>query len=128
MKMSLFLVLALLISVSSHAQSINFAGTYVSPHEVGALSYTNKKACEADKGDWRNGLCVFKSGDIVVIKDSVDGKFSISIESVGTNIHTCEFEGKAVSLNKVQLVSDQASTETVYNNETTEYDLADTTC
>ncbi|MDD4974211.1 MAG: hypothetical protein PHY93_07650 [Bacteriovorax sp.] len=111
MKFSLisFLLLSALVTFSSFASvdvQLNKTGVFKDTHPFGSFGYPNAKACEEDGGVYNDGLCVFQDGGSTIeIKKNNNGKYDLSVSSVGTNMHLCDYEGEAIDLNAVQIIS-----------------------
>lgn len=76
-------------------------GTYVSKHEIALMYADNEQSCHDNGGVWEQDICIVKDAadtiEIKVVKKPVK-KVLVSIQAVGTNIHTCEFEGESKAL------------------------------
>ena len=111
MKFSLipFLLLSTLVTFSSFASAdvqLNKTGVFKDLHPFGSFGYPNAQACQQDGGVYNDGLCVFQDGGSTIeVKKNNDGKYDLSISSVGTNMHLCDYEGEAVDLNAAQIIS-----------------------
>lgn len=121
MKLKLALTTILLASISFAAASkviVIRPGAYKAKHEIGLMYVTNAAQCTEEGGEWsgsgEDGLCIVKDAadtiDIRVEKTPVK-KVTVNITAVGTNIHTCEFQGQAVALKDGRLLA-KAETET----------------
>ena len=115
-----FVLAALLFSNLAGAQSIrvslNMEGVYQKRQPVYMHGYSNSKDCRADRGIWlKSGACMFRDGGSTVdIKTTgVQDVFNVTIGSVGTNGHLCNFEGIATKRNPVQLVMQEGQCQVV---------------
>jgi hypothetical protein len=81
-------------SISSAEVELNKTGVFKDIHPIGSFGYPNAKACEEDGGVYDNGLCIFQDGGATIeIKKNNNGKYDLSISSVGTNMHMCDYGG-----------------------------------
>lgn len=71
------------------ADVASLVGAWTEPVTVPVFSYTDAAACAADGGAWRDDACQVDAANTVTI--GPDGALSVSI--LGTNAHTCEFDG-----------------------------------
>lgn len=108
------LVLAALTPLASlafaDAQS-NKAGVFrdVQSYKTSVL---DAKSCKKSGGDYLKSekLCLLKDGGTTIeISKTEPGKYYLSISSVGTNSHTCGYEGEAQETNSNQIVSKEVS-------------------
>jgi hypothetical protein len=92
--------------------AISQATTYSYKHPVVMMAY-EEQACSADGHEWNaeDGYCLIEdAADFVWIVRKEDASYSVTIETITTNAHTCSYEannGKYVTPNK--LVSSQPS-------------------
>lgn len=92
--MKLLLALAMTILAFS-AMAASVEGQYKASKEV--MSYTgDEEECESSKGKWLldEQVCVFKSEDSAELKRT-KGILTLSISTVGSNLHSCQFDGSA---------------------------------
>ena len=102
----LFYVLASTAQAQSIQTGLNMEGDFEKVSPIVINGYKNRKSCQADKGRWINRQCVFSgaSSQVSISKNS-ESTYQVTIQHVGHNAHTCDFQGTAVALNQVQLVS-----------------------
>lgn len=77
------------------AQALSVEGQYRAPKEV--MSYTGDESeCKEMKGKWHldEQVCQIKSEDTAELK-KIKGKLTLSISTIGSNFHSCHFEGHA---------------------------------
>jgi hypothetical protein len=76
-------------------------GLYESRHDVAIMYADNEPSCNENGGVWEQDVCLIKDAadsiEIKVVKYPVK-KVLVSIQAVGTNLHTCEFEGESKAL------------------------------
>jgi hypothetical protein len=78
----------------SQADLSQYVGTYSEKHDVVMMNYANRAACQKDKGQWIQGLCHFDGSNELVVKVENDS-YVMSVTTVTTNGHTCDFEAPA---------------------------------
>jgi hypothetical protein len=86
-------------------------GTYEAKHEIALMFVGDESECKDNDGVWNGELCVIKDGsDSIEVSVTKKKRVVVSIAAVGTNLHTCEFEGNATALPSGRLLA-QAQTE-----------------
>lgn len=111
MKFSLkpFLILSALLTFSSVVSAdagLNKAGVFKDLYPIGSFGYPDAESCQEDGGVYDDGLCIFEDGGSTIeIKKTDNGKYDLSISSVGTNMHLCDYQGEAEDLNADQIIS-----------------------
>lgn len=129
------LMLALFLS-SNVALAAGWAPTYPmsfsAPRKIAVFFYQNAQACKDDGGEWESdgegadeegfesGMCFLDGGAHVDLTRDDKGQLAISIGVVGTNAHTCEFEGPAKMTNRTTYVSKVEAED--YNGETDQFE------
>ena len=116
------------LSVWAQDAQLKMDGQFVLPHEVPVFSYASKKECQKNHGQWLDDLCTVKTEDTVKIQSQGNGKFSVSILTVGSNFHSCSYNGEATVANQVQLLSEQPTTQYVFDPNTQDAKAIPTTC
>lgn len=88
-----------LSSLSSFAAT-NLAGTYRAEKEIMVMS-ESKESCLESQGRWETEeeVCILSTADEAKVKKTSKG-YTISISTIGSNYHTCEFEGSAKLVGK----------------------------
>lgn len=102
-------LLSMMISFTVSAEvlsGLEVTGTFKASRPFYAFNYNSSEDCNADGGEYEDGVCLFKDGGATVeIKKNAEGSFDLAISSVGTNFHLCDYQGTATVKNKVQLTS-----------------------
>lgn len=106
--MKSLIALSLLFSVVS-ASAVEKEGTFEVVRPAFMRGY-DSKACKTDGGVYLgDGLCKFENGGgaTAEVKATAEDKdsFLISLSSVGTNAHMCDFSGKATRVSDYHLLS-----------------------
>jgi hypothetical protein len=100
----------LFVSFSFSAMALEIDGTYKAVRPVFSVGYT-KKACIESRGKYQgDGVCLFENGGAETQIKSNERNFDIKLTSVGTNFHTCDYEGTAILNQDRKLVSNDKGT------------------
>lgn len=91
--MKSFLVLAALGFSLPVLAALNPAGDFFFAHKIAFLAY-DEIGCSDAQGEWDGDLCIFNGEDSVSVTGGEKGSFNVSISTVTTNAHTCDFEGR----------------------------------
>ena len=95
-----FLIAALIIFYSLNALcSENIVGKYRYNKEVMVMS-ESQESCESDGGNWQidEEYCLFSTADEAQIINE-KGQLQLNVSTIGSNYHSCEFEGPATLKN-----------------------------
>lgn len=107
---SLFFLSVLAFGLSANAFS-PATGKFEYKHDVVLIGYHNEVDCKADQGKWDGDYCRFDGSDSVEVGTTdTPGEFLLSISTVGTNSHTCDFQAPA-KLVKAHLLIAEVKTE-----------------
>jgi hypothetical protein len=87
-------------------------GQFGYAHDVAFLGYANEEACKTDEGRWEDGICVMEGEDTVAVAKK-GAEWSVEINTVTTNAHTCDFSGKAKLVSERELVASTRTEEYV---------------
>lgn len=87
------LILAL-ISIPAFAATLDVTGRFQQDFFIAVVGYESAAKCSADQGRWDEGYCWFPASNQVRIASTGTG-YNLSIETVATNAHTCEFSALA---------------------------------
>lgn len=95
-----FLFALVALSAASLAFAANvIPGLYLEPSSTFLVGYESKEECEASQGDWSvpewdgdMALCIFRVDNIVKIEGK-GSKYAVEISTIGSNGHSCSFEG-----------------------------------
>lgn len=71
-------------------------GDFTSTKTVALPSLKDRAACQAADGTWRAGGCYFNTSDDVSIYAGSHG-YDVTVSTVGTDAHSCRFEGVGVA-------------------------------
>ena len=94
------LIAALFIFYSLNALcSENIVGKYQHNKEVMVMT-ESRESCESDGGNWQidEEYCFFSAADEARIITK-KGQLQLNVSTIGSNYHTCEFEGPATLKN-----------------------------
>jgi len=90
-----YALLGLLLALPATAAWFTGEGDFSLPHHIAFMSYENEASCTADKGEWEDGLCFMEASDDISVKKNGD-EYDVSVFTITTNAHMCQFEGKGV--------------------------------
>ncbi|MCR9203729.1 MAG: hypothetical protein NXH75_04065 [Halobacteriovoraceae bacterium] len=97
--------------------AFNFTGEFELKKQIYFHNYIQSHDCTADGGTWESeptdptlGFCFFDSADTVKVDKSENG-YAVRVETIGTNAHSCYFEGEAKKVSHNQI---HASAEAEY--------------
>jgi hypothetical protein len=93
-----------LVVLSALAAVMQMDGNFVSAHKTYVVGYEDEAACAADQGSWDGEACYFDVEDSVAVTKTNNG-YSLSVETIGSNAHVCNFEGEAQIASAKELVS-----------------------
>lgn len=119
MKSKIALLATLALSATAYASALNYAGKFSEVHDIMIVGYENEADCTSDNGKWEQDMCLFETSDDVEVNEAVD---VLTVEIVGTNAHTCSYEGPIVSKTLNTLVSQVESDE--WNETTGDFEKA----
>lgn len=109
----LLLVLSSFLSLSLKANAelpLSKSGIFKDQYPVKSYGYSDAKSCEKDGGIFDGSACLFlEGGSVVEINKLIDGRYNLSISSVGTNLHFCDYEGLAFDLSDKEIFSKDKS-------------------
>lgn len=88
-----FLILALL-ALPTNANWFSGVGEYSLPHKIAFMNYETAEACAEDGGTFEDELCWMDASDDISVVDDGAGELDVSVFTITTNAHMCEFEGK----------------------------------
>ncbi|MCO5142040.1 MAG: hypothetical protein M9962_03000 [Oligoflexia bacterium] len=106
-------ILVLLVLSTLGTASINHLfGTFSEPTQTFVVGYEDQASCDSDGGQWDTEMemCFFDAENTVELKEE-NGKIKLLVDTIGSNAHSCSFEGEAVQTTASQFVSKVDSTE-----------------
>ena len=123
----------LILCFSSVAMSLpeQLEGVFAYAHHTGIVGYEDEKSCAADQGDWDQDmeLCFFNVEDSVQVKKTqVPEVFQLNVDTVGSNGHSCSFEGEATVQSNDLLMSSVKTEVWQENAQTGEWESVSATC
>ncbi len=118
MKSTFTLIMALtsLTAFAGTQAGVKLEGIFKDTYPIAAHGYPNGKACKEDGGVYKDGACWFKDGGAhVEISKKAEGKYDLTVSSVGTNMHMCDYQAEALQTNQTQLLSKDGECEVTVN-------------
>ena len=105
------LAISILAMSLSLAVNANVEGTYKHVRPFAVFNY-QEQDCKEEGGSFDDGVCFFKDGGSTIeIKNNTKGSFDLSITSVGTNFHFCDYQGEATQAGPKRLTSNDFNAE-----------------
>lgn len=84
-----------LLSTSAFAAKVE-VGTYVEKTTISIAYIQSKEECKSEGGKWdvETDVCRHSSENDVIITKS-NNVYAVSVSTIGTNVHTCDFAAEA---------------------------------
>ena len=103
----LIILIIFCIPLSSFAllpQQFKKIGIFKDIHPIASYGYPDSETCETDGGIYDGNLCIFQGGTTIEIMNHSLNKYKLSISSIGTNLHFCDFQGEGLLKGIKQIV------------------------
>lgn len=102
----------------------SYPRTYLTTKKIPTFWYQDAAGCQEDGGEWDGdedgGICFLDASDELTFSKDADGKLNLSVGVIGTNGHSCDFEGEAKQIKPTVFTASAEGED--YNHETEQFD------